>query len=174
RLLEGAGILYLSVHAEADERLPMNSFIQLSQGESINGHSPNIRVFARQLLKLDFSNTWLAVLNGCDTASGKIARGEGVLNMVRIFALAQVPVTVASLWKNDDRRSSQLIGDFFKQIANGQIPAIAMRNAKRRLILKLKNEIQYALPYFWSAFEVYSNSWIVKPNYLATYHTPYH
>ncbi|MFQ6113919.1 MAG: CHAT domain-containing protein, partial [bacterium] len=118
------------------------------------------KVYARHLLELDFSNTWLAVLNGCETASGKIARGEGLLNMVRIFSLRCVPVVIASLWKNDDRRSAEIIGKFYEQLLQGHGISEALHQAKKHCMANLRNNAIYPLPYFWAVFEVYENSWL--------------
>jgi CHAT domain-containing protein len=158
-LSDGQEIVYLSVHAVADVRHPMNSYIELYEENATNGNLQSLKVYARQLLELDFSRTWLVVLNACETSSGKILGGEGVLNMVRIFSLSRVPVVVASLWKNDDRRSGQIISKFFEALVKGRRPAKALHQAKKHGIQELKKDHDYALPYFWAVFEVYENSW---------------
>jgi CHAT domain-containing protein len=101
--------------------------------------------------------------NACETASGKIAQGEGVLNLVRIFAIGKVPVVVASLWQNDDRLSAQITGDFFNDIATSPDYVRALHQAKIRALHKLRQDYQFALPYFWAVFEVYQNSWGMHP-----------
>ncbi|MFQ5823290.1 MAG: CHAT domain-containing protein [bacterium] len=164
-LNDGVEILYLSVHAVADERHPMNSYIELYADNASNGELPRTKVYARQLLELDLSNTWLAVLNACETATGRIARGEGVLNMVRIFTLGRVPVVIASLWKNDDRRSAEIIGQFCEGLVQGLGVSKALHLAKNHCIQQLKHDDHYPLPYFWAVFEVYENSW-QKQHYL--------
>jgi len=162
-LRQGANIVYFSVHAVSDERHPMNSYIELYSNEGTNGHAQKTKVYARELLQLSFAETWLAVLNACETANGKIARGEGVLNLVRIFALGKVPVVIASLWQNDDRFSAQITGDFFKGIVNSQDHAQALHQAKLLAIQKLRRDYQFAFPYFWAVFEVYQNKWNIQP-----------
>ncbi|MFQ5864370.1 MAG: CHAT domain-containing protein [bacterium] len=159
-LSDKAEILYLSVHAVADERHPMSSYIELYSDNASNGQLTLTKVYARQLLQLDFSNAWLAVLNACETATGKIAYGEGVLNMVRILSLGGVEVCVASLWKNDDRRSAEIIGKFYEGLVQGHGVSDAMHQAKKDCISHLRNDGIYPLPYFWAVFEVYENSWL--------------
>jgi CHAT domain-containing protein len=155
--------VYFSVHAVADARYPMNSYIELYAASDTNGKVLATPVYARQLLALDFSKTWLVILNACETASGKITRGEGVLNMVRIFSLAQVPVVVASLWKNDDRLSARIMNDFFTNLAAGEEPALALNHAKIKAIQSFKTAAEAPLPYFWAVFEVYKNGWDIHP-----------
>jgi CHAT domain-containing protein/predicted negative regulator of RcsB-dependent stress response len=155
----GANVVYFSVHAVADERFPMNSYIELYNSEGTNGHAQKTKVYARELLQLDFAGTRLVVLNACETASGRIAAGEGVLNLVRIFALRKVPVVVASLWQNDDRLSAPITGNFFQSIVNSPDYAQALHQAKLKVKQKLQQDQEVSLPYFWAVFEVYQNSW---------------
>ncbi|MFQ5637931.1 MAG: CHAT domain-containing protein [bacterium] len=156
-LQNGGSTVYLSVHAIADEQNPMNSHLQLNQSLPANGHYMPVPIYARRLLQLGFPQTELVVLNACETAKGKIALGEGPLNMVRIFSLQQVPTVVATLWKNADDYSSIFIRQFFTLIANNESPMVATHLAKRHLIAQLTKEIDYPIPYFWSVFEVHNN-----------------
>jgi len=165
RLRESANIVYFSVHAVADEHHPMNSYIELYRHEETNGHIRKAKVYARELLQLNYSETGLVVLNACETASGKIAAGEGALNLVRVFALGKVPVVIASLWQNDDRLSARITGDFFKSIVDSPDYAMALHQAKIHAMEKLRKEYRFALPYFWAVFEVYQNRW---DTYLTT------
>ncbi|MCH7754335.1 CHAT domain-containing protein, partial [candidate division KSB1 bacterium] len=152
-------ILYLNVHAVSDPHHPMNSYIELTNNGA-NGRQKRPKIYGRQLLELNLSNTWLAVLNGCETGIGKIAQGEGVLNIVRIFSLGKVSFVVASLWKNDDHWSAEIMEKFFEDIAHGEDTAEALRHAKLYAMKKLKAEYQFPLPYFWTVFELYQNSWL--------------
>ena len=167
-LRNGPGIVYLSVHAVADVGHPMNSYIELHSDNATNGNGPWTKVYARQLLDLDFSSTYLAVLNACETSSGKIVDGEGVLNLVRIFSLSRIPVVVASLWRNDDRRSAEIISEFYRGLTNGKGIAESLQQATKLNIQKLKNDYGYPLPYFWAGLEVYQNSWL-NQNQLLTH-----
>lgn len=160
RLNEGAKILYLNVHAVSDPHHPMNSFIELLGNNPATGHQNRTKIYGRQLLELNLSSTWLAVLNGCETALGRIAQGEGVLNIVRIFSLAKVAFVTASLWKNDDYWSAEIMEKFFEDIAHGKDTAESLRHAKLYAMKKFKAEYQFPLPYFWTVFELYQNSWL--------------
>jgi len=160
RLQAGSDIVYFSVHAMANAHYPLDSYIELYANDGANGAWQKTPIYARQLLALDFSKTLLAVLNACETSSGKIMHGEGILNIVRIFWLAQVPHVVASLWQNDDRYSAVLTNYFFQEIQRGQNFARALHNAKLHLLDALHTEYEgAALPYFWSVFELYQTQW---------------
>ncbi|MFQ5604290.1 MAG: CHAT domain-containing protein [bacterium] len=165
-LKQGSEIVYFSIHAVADESHPMNSFIELYDETHTSGDNSWKEVYARQLLQLDFSRTWLTVLNACETSRGKIAKGEGALNMVRIFSISRVPVVVASLWKNDDYASANIISNFFKNLIAGQSTTDAWHQAKILSIQQLLKTSGYALPYFWAALEIYQNSWFNPESFI--------
>ncbi len=158
-LREGAEVFHLSLHAVADPQRALNSYLELSRAEATALRPSTERIYARRLLEWEMLNTWLVLLNGCETAGGKIVRGEGVLNIARLFALQRVSVVVASLWKNDDRWSAALVTAFYRQLAAGVPPPAALRLAKLEILKKLSNDAQvrHPLPYFWAVFELYLN-----------------
>src|SRR5262249_23725873 len=51
----------------------------------------------------------LVVLSACQTALGKEIKGEGLVGLARGFMYAGAPRVVASLWKVDDRATSELM-----------------------------------------------------------------
>jgi CHAT domain-containing protein len=147
----------------ADERFPLNSYIEFYRNAGANEPVQKAKVYARELLQLNFADTRLVVLNACETANGKIAAGEGVLNLVRIFMLRQVPAVIASLWQNDDRVSAHIAGELFKGVANSMDLPLALHQAKLQAIQKLQRDYQFPLPYFGAVFEVFQNNWDIKP-----------
>ncbi len=158
-LQEGAEIFHLSLHAVADPQRALNSYLELSRTDATDLRPSLERIYARRLLEWELSKTWLVLLNGCETASGKIVRGEGALHIARLFALQRVSVVIASLWKNDDRWSAALVTAFYRRLAAGANAQTALHLAKLELIDKLANDasLKYPLPYFWAVFELYLN-----------------
>jgi CHAT domain-containing protein len=156
---DSQNILYMSVHSVSDAQRPLNSYIEFYDDLSSDGQSRWRKIYARQLLQLDFSKTWLAVLNACETGNGKIVQGEGSLNMVRVFSMARIPLVIASLWQNDDRRSADIMDTFFDGLCKGIEASEALQQAKKNTILLLKTYSGYPLPYFWATLEAYQNQW---------------
>ncbi len=158
-LREGAEVFHLSLHAVADPKRALNSYLELSRSEATNLRPSTERIYARRLLEWEMSHTWLVLLNGCETATGQVVRGEGVLNLARLFALQRVSVVIASLWKNDDRWSVALVSAFYRHLATGVSPQVALHLAKLETIKKLAEDanVKYPLPYFWSVLELYLN-----------------
>ncbi len=92
----------------------------------------------------------LAVLSACNTGSGKLIKGEGVMSLSRGFILAGCPSTLMSLWSVDDCTTSDLMFAFYKNIKDGLPKDQALQQAK---IQHLKTaDKATAHPYYWAAF----------------------
>jgi CHAT domain-containing protein len=63
-----------------------------------------------------------------------VAKGEGVLGLVRGFLGAGAPSVVATLWRIDDRSSTVLFEKVHTGWARGLDPAEALREAQLALL----------------------------------------
>ncbi|HEY6401076.1 MAG TPA: CHAT domain-containing protein, partial [Blastocatellia bacterium] len=92
----------------------------------------------------------LVVLSACQTGLGKDIKGEGLIGLTRGFMYAGAPRIVASLWKVDDRATSELMKRFYQGMLGPERlrPADALRQAQ----LSLWKEKQWRAPYYWAAF----------------------
>jgi CHAT domain-containing protein/predicted negative regulator of RcsB-dependent stress response len=92
----------------------------------------------------------LVVLSACQTGLGKEIKGEGLVGLTRGFMYAGAPRLVASLWKVDDRATSELMKRFYQGLLGpeGLRPAGALRQAQ----LSIWKQKQWQAPYYWAAF----------------------
>jgi CHAT domain-containing protein len=92
----------------------------------------------------------LVVLSACQTGLGKEIKGEGLIGLARGFMYAGAPRIVASLWKVDDRATSELMKRFYQGMLGPEAlrPAEALRQAQ----LSIWKEKQWRAPYYWAAF----------------------
>jgi CHAT domain-containing protein len=92
----------------------------------------------------------LVVLSACQTGLGKEIRGEGLIGLTRGFMYAGTPRIVASLWKVDDRATSELMKRFYQGMFGPERlpPAEALRQAQ----LSIWKQKQWRAPYYWAAF----------------------
>ncbi|MGB6167566.1 MAG: CHAT domain-containing tetratricopeptide repeat protein [Geitlerinemataceae cyanobacterium] len=94
-------------------------------------------------------NAELVVLSACQTGTGKDVRGEGVVGLTRGFMYAGARRVAVSLWSVNDRATSILMGDYYRQMLEGGIdPTAAMRQAQ----LAMWQSDSYSAPYYWAAF----------------------
>jgi CHAT domain-containing protein len=101
-----------------------------------------------ELQFLHQSVTELVTLSACKTAAGINAKGEGVFSFARGFAAAGVPSTLSTLWNVDDKATYRFNELFYQFISTGLAKDVAIQKAKLQLI---KENPEYALPYFWAA-----------------------
>ncbi|HVR96375.1 MAG TPA: CHAT domain-containing tetratricopeptide repeat protein [Thermoanaerobaculia bacterium] len=91
----------------------------------------------------------LVVLSGCETALGREVRGEGLSGLTRGFMYAGAARVMASLWRVEDRATSELMSRFYRALlAEGHRPAAALREAQ----LAVRAERRWRDPYYWAPF----------------------
>ncbi|MBO0856945.1 MAG: CHAT domain-containing protein [Chloracidobacterium sp.] len=92
----------------------------------------------------------LVTLSACQTGLGKEIKGEGLIGLARGFMYAGSPRVVASLWKVDDRATSELMKRFYQEMLGPE--ALSAAAALRQAQLSVWNEKQWREPYYWAAF----------------------
>lgn len=106
-------------------------------------------------LKLD--GTWLVVLSACDTGSGEVRAGEGVMGLRRGFIQAGAQNLLMTLWPIDDQTTVQIMLDFYAAaFKSGNAPQ-ALADTQRDWLVKLRKErgllpaVQLAGPFIMSS-----------------------
>ena len=59
---------------------------------------------------LNFQGTELVILSACDSGSGELKIGEGVMSLRRAFRIAGAQTVLASYWSVSDKATSELMG----------------------------------------------------------------
>jgi tetratricopeptide (TPR) repeat protein len=103
---------------------------------------------AEDVTGLDLRDTELVVLSACDTGRGTVRVGEGVVGLRRSFVLAGARTLVMSLWRVRDRKTSEIMKNFYEGLLAkpGQGCASALRSAQ----LSLRDK--HSDPLYWGAF----------------------
>ncbi len=105
-------------------------------------------------------NADLAVLSACNTGSGTLNKGEGVMSLARAFTYAGVPASVMSLWKTPDRTTAPIMVDFYKNLKLGKEKDAALREAKTSYLEKAVESID-ANPVFWAGYVPMGNMEVI-------------
>lgn len=119
------GIFHFAAHAVTDEVNPDRSAIYLSPGDSKEDGVLQVR----EIADLDLDGH-IVVLSTCESASGGLLRGEGVMGLARAFFQAGAHTVVASLWKLRDDDGAALFDRFYHHVGKGKSVAAALQAAQ--------------------------------------------
>ena len=112
----------------------------------VEGLTDNGILTAYEAGLLDLSKTELVVLSACETGKGDIQNGEGVQGLRKAMTDAGAEHILMSLWKVDDKVTSEYMQTFYGHYAQGK--------SIRESYNLTRNEIKqkYPQPYYWGAF----------------------
>ena len=89
-------------------------------------------VLADEVLSLDLRDTWLVVVSACESGTGPVQAGEGVLGLQRAFQAAGAAHVLLALWPVDDAATALLMRSFYQALDRGRArPAEALASAQR-------------------------------------------
>lgn len=108
--------IHFATHGAINELVPGQSGLILSkklQYENLFGEDGYLN--ANEIAALDLSAD-MVVLSACNTATGKVISGEGILGLQRAFLTAGASSVVATLWSIYDRSTPVFMAKFYHQI----------------------------------------------------------
>ncbi|MFL6289608.1 MAG: CHAT domain-containing protein [Thermoanaerobaculia bacterium] len=120
------GLLHFAAHAVTNELNPDGSGVYLSPGDP----KEDGLLQAREIVDLNLEGR-IVVLSTCESASGEILRGEGVMGLARAFFQAGAHTVVASLWPLRDDEGAALFDRFYRHLGQGRSVAAALQAAQR-------------------------------------------
>ncbi|MFH1121426.1 MAG: CHAT domain-containing protein [Bacteroidota bacterium] len=153
-------ILHLAMHTLVNNEKPMLSKLVFYQNKDTieDGMLNTYELFSMNL------NAGLAVLSACNTGTGKLMKGEGMMNLARGFIYAGVPGIVMTLWSVEDQSSAEIVEKFYEYLEDGLSKDEALRQAKLDLISQ--GDPLRSHPYYWAAYVTigdYSPMKLIKP-----------
>ena len=158
RLLAGdlpsRAVLHLSLHGELDTERPEFSHLVFSLWDD-DGRPTDGRLYVHELDGLDLSCD-LLVLSACNSARGKVFRGEGLVGMPFAALGAGAQRALVSLWSVDDAATAALMEAFYSALFEQRLPpAAALRQAQRQLFEP--QDGPWRSPYYWAGFVLYGD-----------------
>jgi CHAT domain-containing protein len=153
-------IIHLAMHTVLNDKDPMYSTLIFSNvNDSINDrYLKTYEVYGIAL------KAKMVVLSSCNTGSGLLFSGEGILSLARGFAYSGSQSVVMSMWEIEDKSGTDIVKMFYRNLKNGNSKSKSLRKAR---IAFLKNSDQLrSHPYFWSTLVIYGNN---APLYYSRY-----
>lgn len=137
-------IIHLATHGFLNDENPLYSNLVFANTVDSTDHS----LYAADLYNIEL-NADLVVLSACNTGTGKLQKGEGVMSLSRAFTYAGSNSLVMSLWEVPDKSTATIMQNFFQQLKNGKTKDDALQAAKIDFIQKYPAR---AHPLFWAGF----------------------
>ena len=139
-------ILHLSTHGKADARVGDYSYLAFyPKPDSLE----NELLYVRDLYNLQL-NADLVVLSACETGTGELQRGEGIISLARAFAYAGAKSIATTLWQVNDQSTQELMVRFYRYLKSGMTKDAALRQAKLDYLDGHSDTGAY--PFYWAAF----------------------
>jgi CHAT domain-containing protein len=139
-------ILHLSTHGKADPRVGDYSYLAFyPQPDSLE----NELLYVRDLYNLQL-NADLVVLSACETGTGELQQGEGIISLARAFAYAGAKSIATTLWQVNDQSTQELMARFYQHLKSGMTKDAALRQAKLDYLDGHNDTGAY--PFYWAAF----------------------
>ncbi|MEW7289312.1 CHAT domain-containing protein [Aquimarina sp. 2304DJ70-9] len=139
-------ILHLALHGEVDNERPENSKLYFTKSKDTI--EDNL-LYSYELFALDIPAE-LTVLSACNTGTGKIAKGEGVMSLGNAFQYAGTKSLLLTSWEVSDRTTPELMKYFYTNLKAGMNKGKALQQAKLQY-LKTAN-INRTHPFYWGGF----------------------
>jgi CHAT domain-containing protein len=133
-----------------DNRQPLYSYLILAK--TTDDQENDGLLEAREIMNMDL-HADLAVLSACETANGRISKGEGIIGMSWAFLMAGTRSMLVTQWKVHSASTSELMGAFYKALGVQNKPLkIKKAFALQEAVLKLMKNRQYRHPFYWAGF----------------------
>ena len=144
----GYDILHLAMHTLLNDTLPMFSKLAFSPPVSNSGEDDGW-LSTQEIYNLNL-NARLAVLSACNTGSGILKEGEGVISLARGFFYAGCPSIIMTLWEIEDRSGTSIMDEFYRILSKGKKKPEALRMAKLKHIENA--DPLKAHPHYWLGY----------------------
>jgi CHAT domain-containing protein/predicted negative regulator of RcsB-dependent stress response len=157
------GIIHLATHASVDNEHPLRSFIAFYPGDT----SGDYKLYAGEIYDMKLDSTQLIILSACETGSGQLVKGEGLMSLSRAFAYAGCPNIITSLWKAEDKTTAFITKKLHYYLGKGYTKDEALQHAKLDLLNSDAIDPRLKTPNYWAHLlfignyepEKYSSRW---------------
>jgi len=139
-------ILHLALHGEVNDQKPNDSRLFFTNTKD---NAEDNYLYAHELFSLKLPAE-LAVLSACNSGSGKIASGEGIMSLGNAFQYAGTKSLLLSKWELADNVAPELMRHFYRNLKKGMSKAKALQQAKLSYLEGASfNRLH---PFYWGSF----------------------
>ncbi len=160
--MQEPAIFHLAMHSVSDSTDSRYSYLLF---DTHNDTLEDGRLYNYEI-SLSRLKSPMVVLSSCNSGSGTLYHGEGLMSLARGFILAGASSVIMTSWKVNDETSAEIISDFYHSLASGKRKDVALRLAKLKYLKG--SSPAYSNPYYWAAYEVLGSTAPIKRNSIAS------
>jgi CHAT domain-containing protein len=143
--------VHFVAHGTASRTSPLDSAIVLSRADA---KDDSFKLYARDIIHHPL-HAELVTISTCYGAGSRAYSGEGLVGLSWAFLRAGAHNVIGALWEVSDVSTPQLMDELYRQLAKGETPDTALRNAKLKL---LRSSNAFRKPFYWAPFQLYTGS----------------
>jgi len=133
-------IAHLATHASCNDTLPFESKIYFEDGP----------LYAYEIYNMPHQLD-LAVLSACETGTGALKNGEGLMSLARAFISSGCKSVITTLWNVNDKKTVNFVERFYTHLYSGKNLGQTVTRTKRDYLNNLDSVLD-AHPYYWAPF----------------------
>jgi CHAT domain-containing protein/tetratricopeptide (TPR) repeat protein len=156
--LHDPAIYHLAMHSMSDSVNSKYSYLMFDT----HGLSRSDARLYNYEISLTRIKSPMVVLSACNSGSGTLYSGEGLMSLARSFTLAGASSVIKTSWEINDEASAAIITRFYFHLSKGKEKNEAMRLAK--LDYLNVSSPAFKNPYYWAAYEVLGDNSPVARN----------
>jgi CHAT domain-containing protein len=138
-------IVHFATHGILNATTPAESYIQLATATTPGQDHLTVG----EVWDLPLQKVTLVTLSACESALGdKEPDGGEITTLAEAFSSAGATAVLASLWSVGDESTTELMVEFYRQLAAGQSKAAALQSAE----IKLLKSAKFSRPLYWAPF----------------------
>jgi CHAT domain-containing protein len=147
-VLHNQDILHLAMHSMSDSINSKYSYLMFDT-HNLNPDEGKLYNYEISLTRI---KSPMVVLSACNSGSGTLYFGEGLMSLARGFTLAGASSVIKTAWDINDESSAGIMKNFYFYLSKGNEKDVAMRLAKLDYLKNSSPESKN--PYYWAAYEV--------------------
>ena len=159
--LQEPAVFHLAMHSVSDTADSRYSFMMF---DTHNDTLEDGKLYNYEI-SLTRIQSPMIVLSACNSGTGTLYHGEGLMSLARGFILAGASSVIRTAWEVNDEVSAAIITQFYYNLSKGKHKNEAMRLAKLEYLKT--SPPAYTSPYFWAAYEVLGDNTPVANHYGA-------
>ncbi len=144
-------IIHLAMHTLVDDERPSYSKMVFA-GNRAGPDDGFLNTYEVYGIPLD---AMMVVLSSCNTGSGILMTGEGILSLARGFLFSGSRSVVMSMWEVEDYSGSAVVKSFYHNIKRGLAKSAALRSARLDFLRDADQARSH--PYYWATLVVYGD-----------------